>query len=673
MANSVLVLHRSPALRTACLPRRGRWFAAIALTLAATGLIVAAPAAAGVKVPVVNGVSPAAGKTAGHNVVTVTGSSFDHVSRVLFGSSAGSKIHVISSTKLTVVAPRHAAGVVDVRVEVMSGSTSKLSAKRSVDRYHFYAPPIVAGVSPSKGSLSGGNTVTVTGSGFRSVTRVEFGTTAGTHTTVKSTTRLTVVAPKHETGTVDVIVLGMYGRSAKTSKDRYRYSSSAPTWHATEAPLPAHAKAPESVTDGVACSTSSSCVAVGNYLDASSHQQGLIDMMSGQSWTGTKSPVPAGAGADPHVSLTSAACEASGSCVAVGSYIDHNGHSQGLLEARKGSKWAATEAPLPSDANSAAEAQLTSVACAPTTTCVAIGSYPDTNSEAQGVFEKLSGGTWGGDVEVPLPSGAGADVDTALDAISCPTSGNCVAVGSYLDGGEEQQGLIEVLSSGSWHAVAAPLPSNANSPFQNVNLYSVSCASAGACVAVGKYVDNSGDRPEALIETISGQSATPLEAPLPSNSDPTPDAVLGSVSCLSGSPCVAVGNYLDKTVVGEGLLESIASPGSATASQAPGPASSAGGGTFSLESVACEPGACTATGFFSDRKGAYHAVIDSLAHSKWTALQAPLPANNYHGTSVSPELTDLTETVYAGDGTYVAIGEYPDKRTDTEGLIDSFS
>jgi hypothetical protein len=191
-------------------------------------------------------------------------------------------------------------------------------------------------------------------------------------------------------------------------------------------------------------------------------------------------------------------------------------------------------------------------------------------------------------------------------------------------------------------------------------------------VAVGTYADNDGDRHESVIETVSGESATPLEAPLPTNGQADPDAFLTSVSCLSGAPCVAVGNYLDKNDVGEGLIETIASAGSALPTEAPLPAGTAVV-TAGLSSVSCGSGTCTATGVLENSKGAYEGVIDSLAHSHWTAIEAPVPANHYHGTPVSPELTDLSEVVYAGSGSYVAIGEYPDARTDTEGLIDTFS
>jgi len=83
--------------------------------------------------------------------------------------------------------------------------------------------PAVTGVSPAAGLPGGGVTVTVTGSGFRKVTKVTFGTAAGTKLRVLSTGKLTVVAPKHAVGAVDVRVYGGYGTSATVARDRFRY------------------------------------------------------------------------------------------------------------------------------------------------------------------------------------------------------------------------------------------------------------------------------------------------------------------------------------------------------------------------------------------------------------------------------------------------------------------
>ncbi len=68
--------------------------------------------------PVVSGVSPDTGSTAGGTSVTITGDGFASVSLFSFGTgkrALGGAVNCISATTCTVVTPPHAAGTVDVR------------------------------------------------------------------------------------------------------------------------------------------------------------------------------------------------------------------------------------------------------------------------------------------------------------------------------------------------------------------------------------------------------------------------------------------------------------------------------------------------------------------------------------------------------------------------------
>ncbi|SDI91049.1 IPT/TIG domain-containing protein [Frankineae bacterium MT45] len=167
--------------------------------------------------PTVTVTSPSVGPVAGGTTVTLTGTGFVGITNVTFGTTAGTAVTVASATKLTVVAPAHAAGLVDVRVTGSYGT----SAVAAVDHYTY--GPAVSAVSPRSGATTGGGTVTLTGAGFVGVTSVNFGTTAGISLTVVSATQLTVVAPAHSAGVVDIRVVGAYGTSAIATADRYTY------------------------------------------------------------------------------------------------------------------------------------------------------------------------------------------------------------------------------------------------------------------------------------------------------------------------------------------------------------------------------------------------------------------------------------------------------------------
>ncbi|MGZ8812224.1 MAG: IPT/TIG domain-containing protein, partial [Thermoanaerobaculia bacterium] len=78
------------------------------------------------------------------------------------------------------------------------------------------APAVTAALSPSSGSSSGGTTVTITGTGFKSGVTVMFGGTPGT-VTGSTGTSITVTSPPHAAGAVDVAVSNTDGQTAVVS------------------------------------------------------------------------------------------------------------------------------------------------------------------------------------------------------------------------------------------------------------------------------------------------------------------------------------------------------------------------------------------------------------------------------------------------------------------------
>ena len=83
--------------------------------------------------------------------------------------------------------------------------------------------PVVTGISLSQGLLTGGTTVTITGSNLTYATLVEFGTTAATNFVIDSATQITATSPAGIAGTVDVTVRTAGGTSATSSADRFTY------------------------------------------------------------------------------------------------------------------------------------------------------------------------------------------------------------------------------------------------------------------------------------------------------------------------------------------------------------------------------------------------------------------------------------------------------------------
>jgi hypothetical protein len=177
-------------------------------------------------VPTVTGISPTSGQAAGGDTVTVTGTGFTGATGATFGTVAASAAPVVASdTSLTVTSPPGTAGTtVDVTVTTPAGT----SAATAADQFTYAAAtavPAVKGVSPTSGQAAGGDTVTVTGTGFTGATGATLGTVAASAApVVASDTSLTVTSPPGTAGTtVDVTVTTPAGTSAATAADQFTY------------------------------------------------------------------------------------------------------------------------------------------------------------------------------------------------------------------------------------------------------------------------------------------------------------------------------------------------------------------------------------------------------------------------------------------------------------------
>lgn len=81
--------------------------------------------------------------------------------------------------------------------------------------------PVVYRITPSSGASTGGTPVTLVGSGFSSLTQVDFG--KATATLVDASDNLIVVDSPPGAGTVVVTVVTAAGRSAVRASDRFTY------------------------------------------------------------------------------------------------------------------------------------------------------------------------------------------------------------------------------------------------------------------------------------------------------------------------------------------------------------------------------------------------------------------------------------------------------------------
>jgi hypothetical protein len=130
----------------------------------------------------------------------------------------------------------------------------------------------------------------------------------------------------------------------------------------------------------------------------------------------------------------------------------------------------------------------------------------------------------------------GAGEDNYLFSVTCASASECWAVGAYKTGNIAQT-IIERWDGSSWTIVASP---NSSSAQHNV-LAAAACVSESDCWAIGYHLAESGAY-QTLLEHWNGVSWTIADSP---NTSVTQDNYFGSLTCNSLSQCWAVGYYFN--------------------------------------------------------------------------------------------------------------------------------
>jgi|GEM_PF-1054709 len=101
-------------------------------------------------IPAVNAISPTEGPASGGTVVTISGNKFTGATSVLFDTTPGTGLTVLTDTQILITSPAHPEGVVNVTVTTPEG-TSQYTVS---DRFTYRAVPVTTSIPPSSGSDS---------------------------------------------------------------------------------------------------------------------------------------------------------------------------------------------------------------------------------------------------------------------------------------------------------------------------------------------------------------------------------------------------------------------------------------------------------------------------------------------------------------------------------------
>lgn len=173
--------------------------------------------------PIINAITPNAGPVAGGNEVVITGQFFMNGATVKFGSSTAVVQSVTTSEIKATVPSALNAGFVDVHV-INPDATSAVMT----NGYEYAEAPVLTSVNPNKGLTTGGEIVTLSGSGFKPGAVVSFNSKQ-LQTEFVSSNELKISTPAWaKAESVDVVVKNTDGQSVVLTQG-YTYELPAPT------------------------------------------------------------------------------------------------------------------------------------------------------------------------------------------------------------------------------------------------------------------------------------------------------------------------------------------------------------------------------------------------------------------------------------------------------------
>jgi hypothetical protein len=240
----------------------------------------------------------------------------------------------------------------------------------------------------------------------------------------------------------------------------------------------------------ISCATAGNCAAGGSYRDGSGHDQAfVVNETTGKWGTATEVSGTAALNAGGIAGVTSVSCASTGGCAAGGYYRDASGHTQAFVVSESSVWGQALEVPGSATLNVGGNAQVTSISCTGTGTCTAGGSYLAGSGRAFPFIVSEGGGTWGNGFIVPGIATLNTAGDGEVSSISCADADTCAA-GGYYKGSGGVQAFVVSKTNGVW-ASNARIVRNTDKLNQGgwAAVNAISCPASGDCVAGGSYRD----------------------------------------------------------------------------------------------------------------------------------------------------------------------------------------
>ena len=421
----------------------------------------------------------------------------------------------------------------------------------------------------------------------------------------------------------------------------------------------------------VSCGLAGSCAAGGYYTDGDRHQQGFVAAERNGRW-GTAIKVPGlaalnkGGASGPDAEIGSVSCASAGNCAVGGSYTDQLGQGQAFVATERYGRWGmATGVPGLGALNAGGHAYVYQVSCASAGNCAAGGDYRDGGHHQQGFVVSEKNGVWGHAIEVPGLGALNAGA-ARVSSVSCGSAGNCMAGGDYTDGDGSGHGFVVSEKNGVWGQVIGVPGLGARNKSGDAAVSSVSCGSAGNCTAGGDYTDGGGSGQGFVVSEKNGVWGQAIKVPGLGALNAGFNAAVDSVSCASAGNCTASGDYGEPYGSGFVVSEKNGIWGRAIEVPGLGALHKTRQEFPGVVLVSCgSPGNCAVGGLYANGGGNYQGFIAVAKNGVWgRAIEMPgLAALNKDGGAY------VSEVSCAPAGSCAAGGLYQDRRGHYQGFV----
>ncbi|MGO9501902.1 MAG: hypothetical protein ACLPUO_10065 [Streptosporangiaceae bacterium] len=342
-------------------------------------------------------------------------------------------------------------------------------------------------------------------------------------------------------------------------------------------------------------------------------------------------------------SVTTMSCASAGNCAAGGDYADHRGYrSQGFVAVERDGVWGkAIAVPGLGALNTGGDGELDSVSCGSAGNCAAGGYYSGSHSQ-QGFVAVERNGRWGAAIEVPGLGALNKAGDADVLSVSCGSAGSCVAGGYYGYSQIGERGFVAVERNGRWGtAIEVPgLAALDKDGYARVN--SVSCASAGNCAVGGSYTFHGGEQGAFVASERNSRWAKAIAVPGLGALNKGEFAWVSSVSCASAGNCAAGGAYGDRHGNDQGFVAAERNGRWGKAIEVPGLGALNKRGDAQVLSVSCgSAGSCAAGGIYDEQRDVHgQGFVAVERNGRWgTAIRVPGLAALNKGGGVTQVLT----------------------------------